>query len=62
MKLSCFSAVYPVMGWNQWLKWVAPRSVAQRFMAWAISLATAGSRLVWLRMQSFQAWKDWAER
>ena len=23
-KASCFSAVMPVMGWNQWVKWVAP--------------------------------------
>ena len=21
---SCFSAVSPVIGWNQWVKWVAP--------------------------------------
>ena len=24
IKLSCFSAVMPVRGWNQWVKWVAP--------------------------------------
>ncbi len=28
MKLSCFSAVSPVMGWNQCVKWVAPCEVA----------------------------------
>ena len=39
MKLSCFSAVMPVMGWNQWVKWVAPCSSAHSFMAWAMALA-----------------------
>ena len=43
-KESCFSAVEPVRGWNQWVKWVAPRSRAQRFMAWATSLAMLASR------------------
>ena len=43
MKLSCFSAVMPVMGWNQWVKWVAPFSTAQSFMAAATALATEGS-------------------
>ena len=38
-KLSCFSAVAPVMGWNQWVKWVAPSSRAHCFMASAISPA-----------------------
>ncbi len=41
MKVSCFSAVAPVMGRNQWVKWVAPCSRAHSFMAvatpWAIS-------------------------
>ena len=46
MKLSCFSAVTPVMGWNQWVKWVAPRSTAHCFMASAISLAVEISRVV----------------
>ena len=31
-------AVAPVMGWNQWVKWVAPSSRAHCFMASAISL------------------------
>ena len=43
MKLSCCSAVIPVMGWNQWVKWVAPFSTAQSFMAAATALATDGS-------------------
>ena len=41
MKLSCFSAVMPVMGWNQWVKWVAPFSMAQSFMALATTVATS---------------------
>ena len=44
MKLSCFSAVTPVRGWNQWVKWVAPRSTAQSFMAFATTFATFRSR------------------
>ena len=40
-KLSCFSAVIPVMGWNQWEKWVAPFSMAQSFMALATTVAAA---------------------
>ncbi len=43
MKLSCFSAVMPVMGWNQWVKWVAPFSSAHSFMAAATASATFGS-------------------
>ena len=39
MKDSCFSAVMPVIGWNQWVKWVAPFSIAQSFMALAMMLA-----------------------
>ena len=46
MKLSCFSAVMPVMGWNQWVKWVAPFSTAQSFMAAATAFATDKSSLV----------------
>ena len=41
MKLSCFSAVTPVSGWNQWVKWVAPCSSAQTFMPSAMSFATS---------------------
>ena len=44
MKLSCFSAVKPVMGWNQWVKWVAPCSSAQIFMPSAMALATSRLR------------------
>ena len=40
MKLSCFSAVMPVMGWNQCVKCVAPFSNAQSFIALATTLAT----------------------
>ena len=41
-KESCFSAVRPVIGWNQWVKWVAPCSMAQSFMAAATTSATDG--------------------
>jgi hypothetical protein len=44
MKLSCFSLVMPVSGWNQWVKCVAPFSIAQSFIAWATSLAMSMSR------------------
>ena len=40
MKLSCFSAVTPVRGWNQWVKCVAPWATAQSFIAAATALAT----------------------
>ena len=43
-KLSCFSAVMPVMGWNQWVKCVAPFSMAQSFMALATTTAALLSR------------------
>jgi hypothetical protein len=39
MKLSCFSAVSPVMGWNQWVKCVAPCAVAQSRATDAIASA-----------------------
>src|SRR5688572_25163566 len=42
-KASCFSAVRPVWGWNQWQKCVAPLPMAHSFTAWATSLAMAGS-------------------
>ena len=45
IKLSCFSAVIPVRGWNQWVKWVAPFSTAQSFIASATALATDRSSL-----------------
>ena len=41
MKLSCFSAVMPVSGWNQWVKWVAPWAIAQSFIASATASATS---------------------
>ncbi len=44
MNESCFSAVTPVIGWNQWQKCVAPRSVAQSFMALARISANEASR------------------
>ena len=45
MKLSCFSAVMPVMGWNQCVKWVTPFSIAQSFMALATTSAVSLSSL-----------------
>ncbi len=44
MKPSCFSAVIPVIGWNQWVKWVAPCSVAQSLRAAATVSAMSGGR------------------
>ena len=44
MKESCFSAVMPVIGWNQCVKWVAPFSIAQSFIALATTLATSSGR------------------
>ena len=35
IKASCFSAVIPVIGWNQCVKCVAPFSMAQSFIALA---------------------------
>ncbi len=52
MKASCFSAVIPVMGWNQWAKWVAPFSMAHFAMAWATVLAVSMSRMVFSWMAS----------
>src|SRR3954464_14427809 len=40
---SCFSAVRPVSGWNQWVKCVAPCSIAQSFMAAATASASGPS-------------------
>ena len=39
---SCFSAVIPVIGWNQCVKCVAPFSIAQSFIAFATVSAIAG--------------------
>ena len=44
MKLSCFSAVMPVSGWNQCVKCVAPFSIAQSFIAFATTVATFKSK------------------
>ena len=44
MKLSCFSAVRPVIGWNQCVKWVAPSSSAHSFIVAATVFATSSSR------------------
>ena len=41
---SCFSAVPPVSGWNQWVKCVAPFWTAQSFMPAATASAIDGSR------------------
>ena len=49
-KASCFSAVLPVSGWNQWVKWVAPRSIPHCLRAWATSLAMEGSNGAWSRI------------
>ena len=43
-KLSCFSAVIPVIGWNQCVKWVAPLPTAHSFIAEATISATSASR------------------
>lgn len=40
MKASCFSAVKPLSGWNQWVKWVAPREMAHLLIPSATSLAS----------------------
>ena len=45
MKLSCFSAVTPVRGWNQCVKCVAPCSIAQSLISTATASATSSSSL-----------------
>ena len=42
-KASCFSAVSPVCGWNQWQKWVTPREIAHSFTAFATAGAISRS-------------------
>ena len=54
-KASCFSAVSPVCGWNQWQKCVAPLPSAHSLIACATSLAIAGSSLLPRRIVS---WRD----
>ena len=53
-KLSCFSDVMPVSGWNQCVKCVAPFSSAHSFIAWATSLAMSRSRVLpsWMTFDS----------
>ena len=55
-KESCFSAVMPVSGWNQWVKWVAPFSRAHSFMADATASASAGSRALPSASVSWSSW------
>ena len=55
-KASCFSAVRPVWGWNQWQKWVAPLASAHSFTAWATSFAMEWSSLVPRRIVSCRDW------
>src|SRR5476651_1037776 len=52
-KASCFSAVRPVCGWNQWVKCVTPRLSAHSLMACATAGATSMSSFLPRRM-------DWA--
>jgi hypothetical protein len=54
-KASCFSAVSPVCGWNQWQKWLAPLPRPHSLIACATSCAMAGSRWVPRRIVS---WRD----
>src|SRR3954468_19115932 len=57
-KESCFSAVEPVSGWNQCVKWVAPFSIAHSFIAEATASARIGSSerpwssVSWRRLKS----------
>jgi hypothetical protein len=44
---SCFSAVEPVIGTNQWVKWVAPCAMAHSFTPWATASTIAGSNGSW---------------
>ena len=53
---SCFSAVEPVSGWNQWVKCVAPCSSAQSFMAAAIWSA---SEMSMASPRASVAWSCW---
>jgi len=57
-KESCFSAVAPVSGWNQCVKWVAPFSSAHSFMALATESATDPSSSVpfWIVESSASYW------
>ena len=41
---SCFSAVEPVIGTNQWVKWVAPWDIAHSFTPCATASAITGSK------------------
>src|SRR3954447_17253709 len=67
-KESCFSAVEPVRGWNQCVKWVAPFSIAHSFIAEATASARIGSSgrpsssVSWRRLNSSEGtrwrWTD----
>ncbi len=54
-KASCFSAVWPLSGWNQCVKWVAPRATAHSFMPCATSSAIFESSFSprWIVARSF---------
>ncbi len=55
MNESCFSAVKPVIGWNQWQKWLAPFSIAHSLTAWATTSAIEPSSRWPRRMVSWSA-------
>ena len=55
-KESCFSAVVPRRGWNQWQKCVAPRLTAQSFMTLATSSAKSAGRGSRFTMQLSSRW------
>ena len=59
---SCFSAVDSVKGWNQWLQWVTPCSIAHCFMPAATPSATSRSRGLPLSIQSKRAWRVLASK
>ena len=62
MKLSCFSAVTPVRGWNQCVKWVAPFSTAQSFISAATASATSVSSFTFSSIVLFRDSYTSAER
>jgi hypothetical protein len=51
-KASCFSAVSPVCGWNQWVKCVAPCEIAHSFITWATTGAISTSSFFPWRMEA----------
>ena len=56
IKLSCFSALIPINGWNQCVKCVAPCSIAQFFISLAIILHVSSSsvKFSWTECLSLQ--------